>query len=113
MHSGYAYYEELDRFIHAIFDAGFCEYFLSKIEYIKEIIIYNLNYLLKSNNPEICTTPKLKVYFTLVEQLLHGYPELMKDIIPQLVAIYSDKLLTNQSLSQLHYYACNLLCHIL
>ena len=113
LHSGYDYYEELDKFINAIFDAGFSEYFLSKIEYIKEIIIYNLTTLFNSNIPDLCTVPKLKVYFTLVDLLCYAYPDLMKDINPSLVAIYTDRLLVNQNYSQLHYYVCTLLCHIL
>ena len=89
----YEFTAEFEKIILAIFDAGFCEYFLSKIDYIKEIFIYSLQSIAKSRRQAHNLIPKAKLYLMLLDRMLLKHGLMFVDIIPQVAKFYIEELL--------------------
>jgi hypothetical protein len=104
LHLNFEFLTEFEKFITATFEAGFSEYFISKIDYLKEIILKNLSWYASTQEPDASFLPKLKVYFTLIDQLYSAFPNQMIDILPFLVNFYTNNLFYIAKYSPLHFY---------
>ena len=78
----YEFIAEFERIILAIFDAGFSEYFLSKIDYIKEIFLYSLHTITKSRRQAHNLIPKARLYLLLLDRMLLKHGLMFVDILP-------------------------------
>jgi hypothetical protein len=99
----YEFLPEFEKFLINTFEAGFSEYFISKIDYLKEIILNNLSWVSRQRKPTPATIAKLKMYLSLVDKLLSNHSEHMIDCLPELTHFHVDILLKNESYSQLHH----------
>ena len=103
---------EFDKFLIAIFDAGFSEYFLSKIEYIKEIIAKTFQLHQNHSRGDPADVPKLKIFCTLIDHLINGHPKEMVSFLPFLTEYYLGSVFPVAKYSSLHAFVPNLLCKI-
>ncbi len=103
---------EFDKFLIAIFDAGFSEYFLSKIEYIKEIIAKTFRHYQSLQSDDPSNIPKLKIFCTLIDRLVNGHPKEMVNFLPFLTEFYLDSVFPVAKYCSLHSFVPNLLCKI-
>jgi hypothetical protein len=103
---------EFDKFLIAIFDAGFSEYFLSKIEYIKEIIAKTFQHYKSLDSEDPANVPKLKIFCTLIDHLINGHPREMVNFLPFLTEFYLNSVFPVAKYCSLHSFVPNLLCKI-
>jgi hypothetical protein len=84
VHCDYEFLPQFDRFLETIFEAGFSEYFLSKINYIKATVETMITYCsiqIGKHEDSISNSTKIKVVLVLVEELLEKYPSEMLDLL--------------------------------
>jgi hypothetical protein len=96
--------KEFEKFLLAIFDAGFSEYFLSKIEYIKEILIRNLRIISQEKTPSETFLPKVRLYLALIDRIVSKPFDNMLDMLPFLSDMYINDILKVETYAEIHYF---------
>ena len=114
VHSDFEFLPQFEKFLEAIFEAGFSEYFLPKINTTKLILETVISFCSMqpqdSELPE--STTKLKVLLLLVDQLFLKCPFEMIDLLPLITGFLEHKVLKDNKYASLHPYAPQILDRI-
>ena len=104
-HLNYEFLAEFEKFFIIAFDSGFSEYFLSKIQFIKEILITNLTNIARQKKPTQSLIPKTRFYLTVIDRILAKNYQEMLDIIPFLCKFYVNNILKVEGYGSLYHFA--------
>ena len=112
-HLNYDFLPEFERFFVTIFDAGFSEYFLSRIQFIKEILITNLTCMSNQKKLGANSLAKVKFYLTVIDKILGASFMDMLDTIPFICNFYINNILKLEEYSSLNHYVPGLFAKLL
>ena len=102
-----AFVSEFERFIDAVFDAGFSEYFLSSLVSFKEILMTNLRKL-KMKKEGFWTLPKIRVLSKFCLKMIVIEPCTFIDVAGYLETICLNTILNDSSCSIINSHIPNL-----
>ena len=113
LHTNHEFLKEFEKFIIAAFDAGFSQYFLSKIRYIKGILARNIKFISNQKEPQESFIPKVRIHLLLIDKVLTTNFFDMYDMIPMISNIYIECILKTEAYSDINYYVPMLFKRIL
>ena len=111
VHSPHDFLAQFDKFLETIFEAGFSEYFLSKINSTKLILETLVTYcsLQRDQFSQADAATAVKVILFCVNGLLDKYPAEFVDLLPLLTGFLETCVLQNYNFASLHHFGPEIL----
>ena len=109
----YDFTKEFGLFLETIFEAGFSEYFLSKINYIKEILVHHIHTCRQRWADIEALESNLSIALNFIDSMLKYHPHCMGDILDQICDFYVDEILKRKDLYTVSHLAAKFLGRVL
>src|SRR3990167_7144083 len=112
LHLHFDFYDQFDKFLTTIFEARFSEFFLARINCLRELLVHNfsLSRATRQSCEEYAT--KVKVLISAADELMEKFPHHMKLEYRLFGEFAATEILEDKQLISVHYFAPMMLSRI-